>query len=98
MEYARKAQQLKQARDGLQTALQGDLRTFQAQEAKQNAAGFLDALGATVRPLVEASRVRVPVSVTPGPAAGSVWAQLQAQVARMGRNTPDRDAAQERSL
>ena len=97
-EYARKAQQLKQARDSLQTALQGDLRTFQAQEAKQNAVGFLDALAATVRPLVEVSRVRVPATVTPGTAAGSVWAQLQAQVARMDRNTPACDAAQQRSL
>lgn len=97
-EYARKAQQLKQARDSLQTALQGDLRTFQAQEAKQNAVGFLDALAAIVRPLVDASRVRVPATVTPGTAAGSVWAQLQAQVARMDRNTPACDAAQQRSL
>lgn len=90
--------QLKQARDGLLTALQGDLRTYQAQEARRGAASLLDALGATVRPIVEASKVRVPPTVTPGPVAGSVYAQLRAQVARMDGNRPDRDAGAERSL
>ena len=97
-EERKKYEQLKQARVGLQTALQGDLRTFQAQEAKQNAEGFLAATVAVVRPLVEASGVRVPAKVTPGPAASSVYDQLRAQVARMDANRDDRAAAQERSL
>lgn len=85
LDYASKAQRLKKAHDGLQTALQGDLMTFQAQEAKQGAASLLDALGATVRPLIAeaANRVRVPPSVTPGPVAGAVYAEMRRRMAAM---------------
>ena len=58
------------------------MRAVQAQEAKQGATALLAALGASVRPLV-AQAVKVPPSVTPGPVAGSVYAQLRQRVAAM---------------
>lgn len=90
LDYADKAQRLKKARDGLQTALQGDLRTAEAKEARQGAAALLDALGATVRPLLAqaAHDVRIPTGqVTPGTVAGSVYAELQRRIAKMDNGT-----------
>lgn len=77
--------QLKWARDDIQTALQGDLRSIEAQEARRGAAALLDVLGATVRPLVAkaARSVVVPPTVTPGPVAGSVFAEMKRRVAAM---------------
>lgn len=89
--WAAKAHTLQTAHNSLQTALQGDLRAVQAQEAKQGATALLAALGASVRPLV-AQAVKVPPSVTPGPVAGSVYAQLRQRVAAMDAQ---RDAHQD---
>lgn len=89
--WAAKAHKLQTAHNSLQTALQGDLRAVQAQEAKQGATALLAALGASVRPLV-AQAVKVPPAVTPGPVAGSVYAQLRQRVAAMDAQ---RDAHQD---
>lgn len=89
--WAAKAHTLQTAHNSLQTALQGDLRAVQAQEAKQGATALLAALGASVRPLV-AQAVKVPPSVAPGPVAGSVYAQLRQRVAAMDAQ---RDAHQD---
>lgn len=49
---AEKVLKLKSARQGLQNALQGDLRTVEVQEARHGATALLAALGASVRPPV----------------------------------------------
>ena len=82
--WAVKAHKLKQAHDGLQTALVGDVRAVEAQEAKRGATALLAALGASVRPLAMPAR-ETPQAVRDGLAAvkpsgarpGAVWAELQ---------------------
>lgn len=93
--WAVKTNKLQTAHKSLQTALQGDVRAMEAQQAKQGAVALLDALGATVKPIIAkaAQAVRVPPSVTPGPVAGSVLAELMRQIA--ARDAQRRDAQQD---
>lgn len=94
-EWAGKANKLKQAHDGLQTALVGDVRAVEAQEAKRGATALLAALGASVRPMVMPTK-ETPQAVRDGLAAvkpsgdapGAVWARLQAMLARDDARTP----------
>jgi len=96
--WAVKANKLQTAHKSLQTALQGDLRAWDAQEARRGAVALLDALGATVRPIIakaaqKAAQVdMVPPSVTPGPVAGSVMAEMLRRAEAMGRRHAERDA------
>lgn len=92
--WAVKAHKLQTAHKSLQAALQGDLRAWDAQEARRGAAALLDALGATVRPLL-AKMVSVPTAVTPGPVAGSVMAEMLRRAEAMGRRHAERDAGRD---
>lgn len=88
-EHRRWAGRLQDARQVAQTALQDDVRAMDARVARQGAKDLLAALGASVRPLV-AQAVKdamtdgsLRADVTPGPVAGSVYAQLRCTLAKM---------------
>ena len=68
-----------------QEALRGDYNALAVKEAQAGVQSLLEASGVFVRPLIaqKAQTVEVPPSVTPGPVAGSVYAQLCRTVAAM---------------
>lgn len=88
--------QLDEAHRRLQEAAQGDLRAWEAQEARQGVTALLEASGAAVGhyrvPAATAAKVQAAIgnAEKPGPVAGAVYAQLQALVAKMdAKSAPD---------
>lgn len=91
LDYAGKAVKLKAACDSFQTALQGNVRAMEAQEAKLGAKALLAALGASMRP-VEVPAPDVAAVVAKGIAAAqerparpdalTAWQKLQDMAAR----------------